>query len=280
MEAKIKAIAPWFGGNRILAPAVGEELAGCTWVGIPFAGGMSEVFEIDASSIVVNDKHRHVVNLAFCIADPAKRREIIRHANRVPFHPDVLSAAQEFCAANLEPAIGDVDAAKNYFVAAWMARSGIGGGRGEFTGRTPVRWNANGGDSNTRFRSAIRSVATWSQVMRRCNFRTEDAFDFLDQIRDDAKNGIYVDAPWPDAGEKYRHKFTAADQKRLRDSLVRFRLARVVVRFGVHPLISELYDRSVWTWRTLSGRKQSNATSPEVLLINGPSRARRGDLFS
>lgn len=27
------AIAPWYGSNRILAKHVGEELAGCTWVG-------------------------------------------------------------------------------------------------------------------------------------------------------------------------------------------------------------------------------------------------------
>jgi hypothetical protein len=39
----------------MIAPLVGRELAGCKWVGVPFAGGMSEIAEIDARSIAVNE---------------------------------------------------------------------------------------------------------------------------------------------------------------------------------------------------------------------------------
>lgn len=39
---KVRAIAPWFGSNRMGAAAVGRLLEGCRWVGIPFAGSMSE----------------------------------------------------------------------------------------------------------------------------------------------------------------------------------------------------------------------------------------------
>ena len=50
METLItRAVAPWFGANRLLAEHVGEELAGNRWVGVPFAGGMSELATIDAS---------------------------------------------------------------------------------------------------------------------------------------------------------------------------------------------------------------------------------------
>lgn len=45
--AGITALAPWFGSNRMLARYVGEELAGCQWVGVPFAGGMAEIFQIE-----------------------------------------------------------------------------------------------------------------------------------------------------------------------------------------------------------------------------------------
>jgi hypothetical protein len=47
-----RAIAPWFGAARLIAESVGEEMAGCRWVGVPFAGSMSELAHIRAGSIV------------------------------------------------------------------------------------------------------------------------------------------------------------------------------------------------------------------------------------
>lgn len=47
-ELTTRAIAPWFGAGRTIAPLVGQELRGCKWVGVPFAGGMSEIAEISA----------------------------------------------------------------------------------------------------------------------------------------------------------------------------------------------------------------------------------------
>lgn len=49
------ALAQWFGSNRILGHAVGEALAGCRWVGIPFAGGMPELLHLTARTVVVSD---------------------------------------------------------------------------------------------------------------------------------------------------------------------------------------------------------------------------------
>lgn len=59
----VTSIASWFGSNRMLAPIVGQELAGVPWVGIPFAGGMSELVHITARTLQVNDLHEHVINL-------------------------------------------------------------------------------------------------------------------------------------------------------------------------------------------------------------------------
>ena len=42
----ITALAPWFGSNRTLAENVGRALAGCEWVGVPFAGGMCELLPV------------------------------------------------------------------------------------------------------------------------------------------------------------------------------------------------------------------------------------------
>lgn len=283
MEAKIKAIAPWFGSNRMLAPAVGEELAGCRWVGVPFAGGMAELLYINAPTIVVSDLHKHVINLALCIKCPTRREQLISELSDSIFHPDALELARVGCRAQESRRLsstvicsGSVDWAVDYFIASWMNRSGKSGTDDEFKGKIPVRWNANGGDSNTRFRSAVQSLASWASIMWRCNFVVQDAFDFLDNTKDESKHGLYLDPPFPGPGDDYRHKFTEQQHRDMAAKLAGFKECRIVCRFYDHPLVRELYpEGDKWTWRRLNGRDQSNnAAKPEVLIINGPSYAK------
>lgn len=67
---------------------------------------------------------------------------------------------------------------------------------------------------------------------------------------------------------------------KLRDSLEKYARARVVVRYGDHPLIRKLYSGRKWVWREVSGRTQTNADKAEVLILNGPSQAgANGTLF-
>jgi site-specific DNA-adenine methylase len=265
------------------AAYVGEELRGCRWVGVPFAGGMSELMEIDASSIVVSDLHRHVINLALTIRD-RRHNELVRMLRDTPFHPDMLARAQAFCKKN-EPRKGadyvDVAAAYWYFVCVWMGRSHKAGTVDEFNGGLSRRWNANGGDSNVRYRSAIRALASWHRLMQRCSFDVLDVFEFLEACLDAEGHAIYCDPPWPKDGDKYRHAFTVADHRRLAAELGRFRTTRVVVRLGDHPLVRELYPESVWTWRRITSRTQTNSAKAEALILNGPSRAAdKGGLFA
>jgi DNA adenine methylase len=273
--AEVTALAPWFGAARMIAQHVGEELAGCRWVGVPFAGGMTELLYIEAPTIVVSDLHRHVVNLACCVANDESRRWLINELKAVPFHPDVLATAQKWCQQN-EPRwremSRDGEAALYYFISAWMGRSGKSGTATEFTGGLPVRWNANGGDSCKRFRSAARGLVGWRDVLRRCNFLTIPVADFLAKVKDEDGHGLYLDPPFPDAGEEYRHRFTPENHRAMAADLAAYKRTRVVCRFYDHPLIRELYPEGQWTWRRLKGRKQSNAEAPEVLILNGPSR--------
>jgi len=275
-EMKVTTLAPWFGSNRTLAHAVGEALNGCRWVGVPFAGGMSELAHFAAPTIVVNDIHRHVMNLAAVTATTRGFRELCQGLSRLPFHPDVLAFAQNHC-EEMERGgwtFGTADAqlserwAINYFIASWMGRSGKAGTDDEFKGNLSIRWNANGGDSNTRYRSAVQSLRAWHRIMRRCNFSTLDVFDFLGKVQDAKGHGIYCDPPFPDAGDAYKHKFTEAQHRQLAATLAAFTEARVVCRFYDHPLIRELYPDSRWAWRHFVGRKQSNADALEVLLTN------------
>lgn len=275
-QMKTTALAPWFGSNRMLSPLVGQELRGCKWVGVPFAGGMSELAHIKASTIVVSDLHRHVINLALCVQCPERRKQLVERLDAAPFHPDMLAKAQEICRkveANLPPSFeitGGTDWAFNYFVACWMGRSHKCGIDDEFNGGLSTRWNANGGDSNKRYRSAVESLEAWGEVMRRCNFSVLDCFDFLGRCEEKQSHGIYCDPPFIGPGDRYKHQFTEEQHCRLAHSLASFTVTRVVCRFYDHPLIRKLYPEGRWTWNLLKGRTQANGGAPEVLLTNGP----------
>lgn len=265
-KRKSNRLLPWAGSNTENAALVGELLAGCTWVGIPFAGGMSEVPFIEARMVVCNDIHRHVINLCQTVADDAGRAWLIQEADKMPFHPDVLATCQKEAAAWDWREGPSAAAALDYFVACWMNRGGRSGTDGELRGNLAMRWNANGGGSNQRFRTAVDALPAWGEAFRRCEFTTVDALDFIRDCTDIAINGLYVDAPWPDVGDGYRHKFTQQQQQELAKLLMRFQFTRVVVRFGRHPLIEQLYPRDVWTWIETESRNQANAVKPEVYL--------------
>ena len=287
---KIKQLADRFGSNRINAEKPGTLLKGCTCINIPFAGGMCEVPFIipyskggdpksvgTANIVNVNDLDRHVINLANVLAKPEMAKLLVQQLEAVPFHPDVLLTCQKRCRAREnetysqpKSAYEEIEWALDYFVCSWMARGGSGGTDKEFEQAMSIRWKSGGGDSAVRFRSATASLAGWQKVMRLCTFTTMDAFDFLAECmkRDIPENGIYVDAPWPEDGDNYKHKFGVGQQRLLADVLAAFEQTRIVVRYGDHPLIRELYPAPKWTWHDVSGRTQANSVKSEVLLTN------------
>lgn len=263
-------IVPWFGSNRTLGAAVGEELTGLEWVGIGCAGGLSELLHIQARTVLVNDLHFQVINLAMTLASPIYGPILYRRLRRKLFHSDELHGAQQFLLDNTFriDEMPDIDAAEAYFVSQWMGRSGKAGTEGELKGKLPVRWNAGGGDSAVRYRSAVRSLLAWRKLLERCNFLCIDVFEFLGKVNDADGHGLYLDPPWPEVGDNYQHKFTEQQQRELAAKLAGYQQTRVVVRYGDHPLIRELYPESHWRWRMLDGRNQANTKKAEVLLVN------------
>jgi DNA adenine methylase len=273
---KITAIAPWFGSNRMLAPHVGEALGRLAWCGVPFAGGMCELPYIQARTILVNDLHRHVINLARVCADDKLRPQLIRWLRRRAFHPDELAEAASIC-SQAEPDGIDLELARRYFVCAWMGRSHKAGtsgnpSGGEFFGEPALRWNANGGDSAVRYHSAIRMLGQFAKTLRRCTFTTNDAFEMLARCEDSDGHGIYCDPPFLEKGRSY--KFNCGESpveektwhRRLAESLNRFQKTKVVCRFYEHPLIREFYEG--WTFKELAGRTQANEKASELLVTN------------
>lgn len=266
---KSERLLPWFGSNSENAAEAGSMLRGCRWVGIPFAGGMSEVPFIDAKQILANDLHWHVVNLCQCLADGPTREWIANEANNLPYHPLVLEDAQRIATTfSSGCAMPNRQAALWYFVAVWMGRGGKAGTAAEFDGELPIRWNANGGGSNRRYRTAIEALDAWGVAFRRCEFVCLDWRAFLAKCHDEFGHGLFIDAPWPDAGEEYRHRFGDDDQRGLAETLLGFQCAREVVRFGEHPLIRELYrETDGWVWHPLTSRNQANRVKPEFLIV-------------
>lgn len=267
---KTRALAPWFGSNRTLAHHVGAHLDGCEWVGVPFAGGMSELAHITARTVVVNDLHRHAINLAYVVGQQGG--ELAAYLDSLPFHPDTLARAQDRCqlieAGDLVGPEHTFEWAAAYFVCAWMSRNGTAGTEREFDAALSVRWDAGGGDSAKRFRGATESLTEWQEVMRRHTFTCLDVFAFLDKVKDRPAHGLYLDPPFPGPGDAYRHKFTEPHQHQLAARLGSLTQCRVVVRFYDHPLVRHLYPEPFWVWHHLAGgRTQANNAAPEVLLI-------------
>ncbi len=190
------------------------------------------------------------------------------------FHPEELLVAQR----NMQAREGHdfvsdkpLHRAEDYFVCAWMGRSAQTGTDAEFSGGLAVRWDAGGGDSVVRYRSAVRGLVAWRKVLARAQFSCLDFRLFLDKCHDEPKHGIYCDSPWPGPGEKYKHKFTPEDHAELAKRLAAFKFTRCVCRFYDHPMVRELYPESIWEWRHLTGgKKQSNKPGPEVLLVKRP----------
>lgn len=270
MARKTTALVPYFGSSRIIAPQVGALLNGCVHVTVPFAGSMAELVEIEARTLVVSDLHRWVINLASVVADPLSRPFLVNYLDNLLYHPDVLRSAQMRMLDSqweVTSELPDWAKAADYFVCAWMGRSAQAGTDDEFTGNLPIRWDANGGDSNTRYRSAVAALEEWGKLFRRCNFHVMDAFDALAKVKDQTGHAVYCDPPWMQDGDEYRHKFAEEQHRRLAEVLGRFEHCRVVVRYGDHPLVRDLYPEPLWTWHRIDGRTAGNNVKREVLLL-------------
>lgn len=274
------ALAPWFGSDRTNAHRYGEALDGCEIITVLFGGGVCELLHFTARSIVVNDLHHMMINLCRIAACPRRGARMYRVLRRLAFHQEALDCARAACERGAETdfrylaGMDDDDSetvlAASYFVCCWMNRSAKAGTKNEYRGALPVRFNANGGASAVRYQSAIRGILDFRKVLSRCEFICGDAFQLAEgRLNDAPRHGIYADAPWVDDGARYLHSFKEADHVRLAEILGGFEHARVVIRYGDHPLIRKLYPADRWKWIEFDGRTQANAAKREVLITNG-----------
>jgi len=287
-EMKIKALAPWFGGKRTLAPTIVEELGPHRAYWEPFCGSMAVLLAKPQSrQETVVDLHGDLINLARVIQSRDTSAALYRKLRSTWMHEDTLREATALLAERAADADArDVGRAWAFFVASWCGRNGSVGTEGHARTNTfCIRYTANGGDSATRFRGAVESIPQWRERMRNVTILNRDAFEVLAKIADEAQCVIYADPPYLVKGAKYVHDFGEGfmgqdDHARLADALRRFKKTRVVVSYYAHPRLAELYPG--WTQRAVTmvknmasaTRREAGATAaPEVLLINGPSLA-------
>lgn len=285
----IKAIAPWFGGKRTLAPRIVQELGPHSAYWEPFCGSMAVLFAKRPSPMeTVCDLHGDLINLTRVLASE-RCSELWERSRRTLMHDEHFADAKTTCAetdAVVAPSIqgvGDehLERAYWYLVMSWMGRNGNSGtGMGNVT--VAARYTSNGGSGGFRWLQAVGSIPAWHERLQAVHIKQQDGIDLLERVEDSPKSVIYADPPYLKKGTKYIHDFESADHERLSAVLSRFRHTRVVVADYDDPHLDRLYpgwtkvDCAMSKGLANAGKRDADGQTvlaPEVLLINQPSLA-------
>ena len=270
-----RKLLPWFGSNTKLAPIVGHMFGRLRWCGVPFLGGGSELKFLDVKTGVANDLHSQVINLFNVVKNPIQRDELIQCMAHRVYHVEEFLRARGRCRMLVETerdGVGmfadAVEAAADYFVHAWMGRKGQAGTVKEFSNTFAYRWTCSGGNPVTEYNNACYALTYWCSIFQKWAFTCMDALTFIGRVKDHPDHGLYIDAPWPGAGDAYLCKFTEENQRDMASALVKYQDTRIVIRFGDDALIRELYPQPQWRWYPYESRTQGNTKQAEVLLTN------------
>lgn len=273
---KIKALAPWAGAKRTLAPQIVAMLGKHRSYFEPFCGSMSVLLaKPESSHETVNDLHGDLINLARVIQDATLGPHFYRTMRRQWLSEELfLECREELLATPEYDGPVSPERARAFFVCSWFGRNGVVGTNSYRYGFC-ARWTPNGGHGGKRFASAVDSIPAWRKRMRRLTILRRDGFEFLAKIEDCDGVAIYVDPPYLAKGFKYLHDFEAEDHERLAAELRRFQKARVVLSYYSHPQLAELYPD--WTQHKIEVSKalshqgqrgKNDTTATEVLLVN------------
>lgn len=277
---KIKALAPWFGGKRNLAPEIIKLLGKHRIYWEPFCGSMAVLLAKEPCAMeTVNDLHGDLINLARIVQNEKTAIELYSRLARTlmceQLHAEAAERYRERGYYNISINSNiDVDRAYDYFLCAWMGRNGVAG-TGSYNQGFCVRYTANGGHAAKRWRSVVESIPAWQWRLMNVTILNRDAFEILKNIHDKEDTAIYIDPPYLAKGSKYIHDFEPKDHDRFADALKRFKKARVVVSYYQDPRLDELYPG--WTryefdvskaMSNAGGRGEKDFRAMEVLLTN------------
>lgn len=304
---KIRALAPWFGGKRTLAPRIVAELGPHTQYFEPFCGSMAVLFaKPESQKETVCDLHGDLTNLARIVSVPWRAEALYERLIGTVMAEGLLEDARKHLAGD-PPELKDCTTAEMleraywFFIASWMGRNGTAGTE-RMDYQIAVRWTKSGGSPTVRFRSAVESLPAWHVRLLNPVVLRRNAFDILDRFEDDPSTAIYADPPYAaetrsnaasiegggggGGGGRYLHEFKHGnalfgdedEHAKLAALLRKYKKARIVVSAYDCPRYRELYEG--WTFVDCSmlkllhqqnGRGERSKVAPEVLIVNGPS---------
>lgn len=286
----LKALVPWFGAKRTLAPRIVEAIGPHKVYWEPFVGSMAVLFAKKPSVMeTVNDMHGDLVNFARAVAGEASCERLYARLLRMPPVQEMFAdsiAVIRGGAIDRPQAAADPDyqheRAFHYFVVSWLGMNGVAG-TAACNANFCKRFTSNGGAPGMRFTQAVESLPGWHQRLRKVVILSECGIELCERIEDKPGTVIYCDPPYLVKSGKYLHDFKAADHERLARALQRYTKTRVVVSYYEHPDLDRLYPGwkrvccEVAKAMVASGRRdgKNDAKAPEVLLIN----ERQGELF-
>lgn len=269
---KIKALVPWFGSKRMLAPRIVQMLGKHSVYWEPFCGSMAVLLvKPTCQNESVNDLHRDLYNLACVIQDRDLCLQLYKRLHHLLMHEDKLAEAREKAKLTFEPGL---ERAYWYFLYSWIGRNG-NAGITDHNQHFCRRFTSRGGSPSVRLNSVIQSIPAWRRRLKRVCILNTDAFEILERIEDEPGLAMYVDPPYISIRDKYKHHFDTEDHERLADLLNRrFKKGRIVLSYYGHPKLTELYpdwDREeILVTKALAnavpGKRRAKAK--EVLLCN------------
>ena len=242
------------------AKKVGELFGKQGVIGVPFAGGLSEIPYFDARQILVNDKNNHLYNLWHVLTEDPDEFQFMLE-NEI-YHPETLSTAK----SNINSE-NRFDRALAYFICNWMTRC-AGGTDSETDGSLAMRWTASGGSSIARWRAAVEGLPKWAEILRtKCECTCLDWQVFAKKWKDRKGHALYVDCPWIKGGEDYVHKFNDGDHFALAQWLDSLTATTIVVRHHDCDQYRNYYSESNgWEWFPVDAVNQAGGETGECLI--------------
>lgn len=277
---KIKAIAPWFGSKRILAPKIVEEFGNHRSYFEPFCGSAAVLLaKKQCAKETLNDLHSDLTNLARVLANKKTAVQLYRRLQRILVHEHIHKDARKRYSLyenDEELDCPNIERAVDYMIIVWI---GINGVAGTSISASNFVMKYGSGSHAVLWNSVIESIPGWHQRLRNVDILNHNGMQLLERWEDAKGVVIYVDPPYLKKGGKYVHDFNDEDHSILANLLCRFSETRVIVSYYDDPQLDDLYPD--WTKRRLKmtktmvnirhHNKDQITTSPEVILINGPS---------
>lgn len=274
---KLKAILPYFGGKRTMAPKIIEQLGDHVAYFEPFCGSMSVLLAKESCAHeTVIDLHGALTNLAWVLKDESMAFDLYGRVARTMFSEDIFQEAANHYDEHFDEPAPNVEAAYWYVVLCWMGRNGIAGTSFRNRGAKhalAMRYSLGGGSPAVRWNSVSESIPDWHYRLKNVIILRRDFFTCLGLLWDGPKTAIYADptylpetrSGYHDSGgfSRYVHELTSKttsagtslfdktptaedDHERLSRILKTFKEARIVVSYYDCERIRQLYEG--WTF--------------------------------